>query len=385
MIRPARLPLVSGTGSRCNLAAMQTSYDVIESLFRKRPAERMGLRDSPWTQTTAKWVAQGMPVDSDGKPVDVVEHFDFDMTGVGGWFDWHPKRNADEILEETDEWKIVRNGSGAALKWWKTRAGTPEHMDFTMTDRAVWDKEYRPHLVEFDPSRVDVAAAAKELARRREQGLWCHYGHQFVWECMRGSMGDYTLYTSLLTDPDWIHDYCRVYTDLHKAAYKLLIEEAGKPDGVWMYEDMGYKGATFANPEVFAELIFPYFAEMTEFFHGYDLPVVLHTCGLTEPLLDLIVEAGFDGLHPMEVKAGNDPLRIAESHGDKLVLLGGLDERILESGDRELIRKSVTDLLEGMRQRNARYVYCSDHSISTNVDYEDFRYAIEVYKDHAAY
>jgi len=198
-------------------------------------------------------------------------------------------------------------------------------------------------------------------------------------------MGDYTLYTSLVTDPDWIHDYCRVYTDLHKAAYKLLIEKAGKPDGVWMYEDMGYKGATFASPEVFGELIFPYFAELVEFLHGYDLPVVLHTCGLTEPLLGLIVEAGFDGLHPMEVKAGNDPLRIAEARGDKLVLIGGLDERILESGDRELIRKSVTELVEGMKQRGARYVYCSDHSISTNVDYEDFRYAVEVYRECAAY
>ena len=79
-------------------------------------------------------------------------------------------------------------------------------------------------------------------------------------------------------------------------------------------------GATFASPKVFAELIFPYFAELVEFFHSYGVPVVLHSCGFTEPLLDLIVEAGFDGLNPMEAKAGCDVLKFAEKYGDRLVL-----------------------------------------------------------------
>lgn len=366
---------------------MQTSREVIDSLLCKRPADRVGLMDSPWEDTLKKWVSQGYPAKANGKPVNAVDHFDFDMVDGETWFDWKPRIGVREIVEETDDWEIVRDGSGASLKWWKNKSGTPEHIHFIMTSREIWENEYRSHVSGSAHARIDekIDGVAKGLSKRKKQGKWTHYGHQFIWENMRHSMGDLCLYESMLLDPDWIHDYCRVYTDLYKACFKTLIENAGKPDGIWLYEDLGYKERLFCSPEMYAELIFPYYKEMVDFFHSYELPVILHTCGYTEPLLDLIVETGFDGLNPMEVKAGNDPLRIAEKYADKLVFIGGLDARVLESGDRNLIKREVTRLVEGMKSIGARYVYASDHSISTNVDYEDFKYAIEVYKDHMAY
>ena len=101
--------------------------------------------------------------------------------------------------------------------------------------------------------------------------------------------------------------------------------------------------------------------------------------------MDMIVDVGFDALNPMEVKAGNDPLRIAEKYGDKIAFVGGFDVRILESGDRNLIRTAVTNLLDGMKDRGARYVFASDHSISTNDRLTDFEYAIDVYRDNMMY
>jgi len=86
-------------------------------------------------------------------------HFGFDIQGVGGWFDSLPKRGVDEMVEETDEWKLVRNGAGAILKWWKHKSGTPEHA---------------------------IAAA-------HAKGRWTHFGHLFIWENMRRSMGDIAL------------------------------------------------------------------------------------------------------------------------------------------------------------------------------------------------
>jgi len=367
---------------------MQSPREVIDALMRKKPAERVGLVDGPWGDTLRKWTTQGYPTNEKGEPVGPVEHFGFDMAGAGGGVDWHPLMGQDKVIEETDAWKIVRNGSGAQLKWWKNKSGTPEHVAFDMTSREVWETKYRPHLIGTAEKRATPAkieAARKELARHREAGRWAHYGSLFIWENMRGSMGDITLYESMVLDPGWIHDYCRVYTDLLKECYRLLIEGAGRPDGVWLYEDLGYKQRLFCSPKCYGELIFPYYAEMVEFFHSYDLPVVLHTCGFTEPALDLIVEAGFDGLNPMEVKAGNRPLWIAEHYGQKLCLIGGLDARVLESKDRELIRREVTALVEGMKARGASYVYASDHSISTNVDLGDFQFAIDVYREHMYY
>jgi hypothetical protein len=38
-----------------------------------------------------------------------------------------------------------------------------------------------------------------------------------------------------------------------------------------------------------------------------------------------------------------------------------------------------------MKQRAARCVYASDHSISTLVDYDTFPYALAVYREHMMY
>ncbi|MHC5034842.1 MAG: uroporphyrinogen decarboxylase family protein [Planctomycetota bacterium] len=325
---------------------MQNSREVIDSLLRGKPAERMGLHDSPWWDTLREWTKQGYPTrraataegdgkaDGDGEPVDPVDHFGFDMASVATWFDVLPLRGVSDLVEETDEWEVRRNGAGAALKYWKDKSGTPEHIDFWMTSREVWERDYRPHLLEVDRERVDVEGTRKALASRRGQGFWTFYGHLFIWENMRQSMGDLCMYQSLLLDPDWIHDYGRVYTDFFKAHYALLFEEAGLPDGIWVYEDLGYRNGLFCSPAVLEELIFPYFKELVDFFHSYDLPVVLHACGGIEEALPLIVDAGFDALNPMEVKAGCDVVRFAERYGDRLAFVGGLDARVLESAVR---------------------------------------------------
>lgn len=363
---------------------MQTGFEAIDHLLRGRRADHVPLHDGPWDDTLRKWVTQGMPAKDTGEPVDCVDQFGFDIAGCGGWFDWQPKRGVSDIVEETAEWKIVRNGAGALLKWWKTRSGTPEHIDFAMASREVWDRDYRPLLVDAaaDRERVgDLEEVRRQLARRRQQGKWTGFGQQFLWENMRASLGDYVMFMSLVTDPEWIHDMNRVYTDLYKRVFRILIEEGGKPDGVWIYEDLGYRDRMFCSIDCLQTLVFPYYKELVEFFHGYDLPVVLHSCGYQEPAIPLVIEAGFDALNPMEVKAGNDILKYAEKYGDKLAFIGGLDARILESGDRGTIRKGVVDFVTGMKARDARFVYGSDHSVSTNVHYEDFLYSLDVYRE----
>jgi uroporphyrinogen decarboxylase len=391
---------------------MQTARTVIDNLLRRRKAERVGLMDSPWADTVWAWVQQGYPTrrtykeigqqrwrPEDGlweeavrpgeyvEPVPAWEYFHYDMVGAGGWFDLMPLRDYEEVVEETDAWEVKRNGAGAALKYWKHKSGTPEHIDFRMTSRQVWERDYRPYLLEFDVQRFgNLADTRNNLAAARQAQAWVHFGHMFIWECMRQSMGDITLYQSLLDDPDWIHDYNRVYTDFFKQYFTYLFEQIGMPDGVWIYEDMGYKNGLFASPKVLGELIFPYYKELVSFFHAHDLPVVLHTCGSTAQALPLIVDAGFDALNPMERKAkDNEPFIFAEKYGDQLAFVGGLDVRIFETNDKDLIRKEVTAYLQGMKQRGARLVFASDHSIPPTVRLETYQYIVDVYRDNMLY
>jgi uroporphyrinogen decarboxylase len=124
---------------------------------------------------------------------------------------------------------------------------------------------------------------------------------------------------------------------------------------------------------------------MIDFFHSYGLPVVLHSCGFIEELVPRFIELGFDALNPMENKAGCDPLRLAKTYADKLTFIGGLDVSILESGDRKFIRDKVTTLVKGMKDAGASYIFASDHSISTSVTYEDYKYALEIFRENSSY
>jgi uroporphyrinogen decarboxylase len=136
---------------------------------------------------------------------------------------------------------------------------------------------------------------------------------------------------------------------------------------------------------VLEDLIFPYYRELVDFFHGYDLPVVLHSCGGIGEALPLIVQAGFDALNPMEVKAGCDVVRFARQHGDRLAFVGGMDARVFERGDRDEIRKEIGRITGAMRGLGARYVFGSDHSISTNVKLAAYQYALDVFREHMRY
>ena len=50
--------------------------------------------------------------------------------------------------------------------------GTPEHIDFLMTSREIWERDYRPHLLEFDAERFgDLEEARKNLAKARRGPL----------------------------------------------------------------------------------------------------------------------------------------------------------------------------------------------------------------------
>jgi uroporphyrinogen decarboxylase len=375
---------------------------------RKRP-ERVGVTEGFWNDTLTKWVTQGYPTEiakreveekvlENGRevmknvereaegPVDPIRHFNLDLLhAYTGAIDAMPLRGVKELVAETDEWTITRNGAGASFKYWKNKSGTPEHVDFRMTSREVWERDYRPHLLKLDRERINIPSTIEVLNRRHGEGQFVSYGGSFLWEGMRQMFGDVCLYQSMLLDPDWIHDYCRVYTDFYKTYYKILLKEAGMPDGVWLYEDLGYNKGLFCSPKVLSELIFPYYKEIVEFFHSCGVVVVLHSCGSQREALPLIVEAGFDALNPMEVAAGTDIFEYAEKYGDKLVFVGGFDKRIIESHDKDLIRREVRKFIRGMKERGARFIMGSDHSISTNTDYQDYLCFLEAYREDMAY
>jgi uroporphyrinogen decarboxylase len=177
-------------------------------------------------------------------------------------------------------------------------------------------------------------------------------------------------------DPEWILDMCAVYTDLQLQLQEITFAKEGLPDGIWYYEDMGFKNRPFMSPAMYEALILPAHRRSFGFAKERNLPVTVHSCGFVEPLIPGLLQAGMDCLQVIEIKAGMDLLRIYHEYGDRLSLMGGIDVRTLYSNDRAVIDKELESKIPIVKKH---YGYClhSDHSIPKTVEYDNLLYFYE--------
>ena len=148
------------------------------------------------------------------------------------------------------------------------------------------------------------------------------------------------------------------------------------PDGIWYYEDMGFKERPFFSPAMYKELIQPGHQRTIAYAHSLGRPVIMHSCGMVEKLVPGMIESGLDCLQVIEVKAGMDLLGLYRSYGERLSFMGGIDVRVLYSNDKRLIDKELETKIPVVKG-NYGYVLHSDHSIPNTVEHETYHYFVD--------
>ena len=359
-----------------------TKRDIIKTLLTKEIPERAGLAEHFWPHIIENsWGAQGVPEDT-----DFTLRFDLDFRRIC-WFDTPgPRPDFAAIVEETDEWIVKRDAWGATVKLWKKKGGTPEHIDFLITTPEVWKRDFRDALIALDVrDYVDIDAIKKKYKEAMSENRFVTYNSAFVFEELRRILGDVTMLENLLLEPEWIHDFNTLITNKHLEYYQLIFNEVGLPDGLHIFEDLGYTAAPFASPACHRELILPYHKKLFGFFKDYNLPVIMHTCGDFRPHIESIIEAGVDCIQAMEAKTGMNVVELAAQYKDKLCFMGNIDIRALESGNRDRIREECLSKLNGMRKLRAPYIYMSDHSIPPSVKLSDYEFMVELFHENCTY
>ena len=145
---------------------------------------------------------------------------------------------------------------------------------------------------------------------------------------------------------------------------------------------MGYKGTTFFSPKMYRELLKPYHKAAVDWAHERGIYARMHSCGDIMTLLPDIVDTGVNGLNPLEVKAGVDPVKIKREYGDRLLLHGGINA-VLWS-DKDAIVSEIERVVPILKE-NGGYIFSSDHSIPNAVSLENFRAIAETVKKVGKY
>ena len=357
--------------------------EIIRAIIKEKSCPgRIGVFEEFWQDTQAEWERQGLP-----PGVDLIDHFDHDFRPIeGSMSNTDPFLDEEERVEAGGETLIRVNGWGARIRVWKDRPGVPEHLSFDMKDEQTWKSRYREPLLGLDLRRFeDLERLRANYAAARASDRFCYYYNILPTEIMRRSMGDIVMLEAMCLNPSWVHDVCSVVTDNIILHLEYILREVGHPDGVWMYEDMGYTQAPFFSPEMYREFLLPYHRKIGEFIHSYDLPFILHSCGRIRPLLPLIAQAGVDCLQAIEAKAGQHVAEMAEFLGNSMAFMGNIDIQAFESNDRTILEAEIVPKLAAVRENRIPYVFHSDHSIPRSVHLDTYQYALHLQRTHGRY
>lgn len=341
------------------------------NILRRQPVDRVGLYEHFWADTQKIWTRQGHIAAGES----MARHFGFDMDEA---FCFEMMADLDfdrQVISETAETITYLDGNGAVLKQHKLHDSTPEHVDFHVKDRESWERLIKPKLTP-DPRRINFELYRRVRDECREDERFFLWSGLHAFECISRVCGHENMLMGMIDDPEWIQDMAMTYARLILELQEILFRQEGAPDGLWYYEDMGYKGSPFMSPAMYKELLWPSHRYTFDNAKQRGLPVILHSCGYVEPLLPDIIEAGIDCLEAMEVKAGMDLVKLCQQYGDRISFMGGLDVRALYSNDPAQIDTELKAKLP-LAMQGYRYVVHSDHSIPETVDYQTYLYFIE--------
>lgn len=351
-----------------------TTHERMARMYAHQEADRIPVTDSPWGATIERWQREGMP-----ENVSYVDFFGLDKIAHFG-VDNSPRYPV-RVVEETDEYVVNTTAWGATLKNWKHIASTPEFMDFTIDGPDAW----REAKARMSPTsdRIPWDNLKANYKHWRDEGHWIEAGLWFGFDVTHSwTVGTERLLMALLTDPEWCVDMFNHFLDVDIALLDRVWDAGYTFDAVNWPDDMGYKHNQFFSLRTYRTLLKPVHKRAVEWAHAKGVKVRLHSCGDVNPFIPELIEIGVDGLNPLEVKAGMDPIYIKETFGDKLLLHGGINAVLWD--DKERIEEEMRRVIPVVKA-NGGYIFSSDHSVPSAVSLENFRTIVNLAKELGAY
>jgi uroporphyrinogen decarboxylase len=211
--------------------------------------------------------------------------------------------------------------------------------------------------------------------------VWVYFADTFKlsWK-LRGGME--ALLWDFMKDPELVHALSRVTADATIATVRGAA--AAGADVLLMEGDVAANKGPLFSPAHFREYVKPYYAEIVAAAHECGLPIVKHSDGNMWPLMEDLVEVGFDGYNPVQPQC----MDIAEAKsrfGDRLCLVGNIDcAGTLVSGSRDDVVAEVRETLR-VAAPGGGFILASSNSIHPAVAAENYLAMVEAGLEYGAY
>jgi len=349
----------------------------LRATYEFKPVDHLVRREfGIWQRTLDRWKAEGMDPDAD--PAALFgwdERAESWAWGLLGWCEpqFVPPME-EKLLESRGDYDIVRDICGRTVRFFKgERQGfMPTYLKHAVADDRDWHETIEPLLQPDTPERlVEIDRRAGRLEEAAKKGKFLFLPSIGGYMYLRSLIGPAEVCYMFVDNPGLIHKMMRNWLELADAVSARLQQHV-ELDAFAIAEDICYNHGLLISPPMVWEFILPYYAELLGKMRSRQarrLFFFVDTDGNVSEAIDLYREVGMDVMSPFEIAAGNDVLQIAEEYPD-LVMLGGIDKRVLAAG-----KQAIDDYLEQLippMVRRGGYIPTCDHDVPDNVSYENY-------------
>ncbi len=187
----------------------------------------------------------------------------------------------------------------------------------------------------------------------------------------------------MFDSPGFLHRIAEMVTAYSLGQLDMLV--AAGLDVLIVEDDIADKNTTLISPDHFSEFILPYNRRLIKRAHEQGLKVIRHSDGNLWPILDQLLEAGYDGLNPLEPQADMHLKKVKAYCGDRLCLLGNIDcQELLPKGSPEQVREAVRQAIQDAGHGGG-LIICSSNTLHPGVDPANCIAMFEAVKEFGKY
>ena len=187
----------------------------------------------------------------------------------------------------------------------------------------------------------------------------------------------------LYTRPDEAKEKAQRMVDATLAKAERLAQHGGL-DGFALCSDYCFNTQPFLSPEMFAELVSPYLAQLCARYRELGFYSIKHTDGNIMPIIDQLVAAKPDALHSLDPQGGVDIAEVKRRYGDQVCLIGNVNCGLLTSGtEEEIVESSRYCIRHGMR--GGGYIFSTSNCAFTGLPLERYEVMWRVWHEEAVY
>ncbi|MFX0087928.1 MAG: uroporphyrinogen decarboxylase family protein [Candidatus Hodarchaeota archaeon] len=222
----------------------------------------------------------------------------------------------------------------------------------------------------------EVSKQVNELYNQNEHAIILDAPTGGILESCTWIVGLNAFFTDLYQHYDFF-DYLidKIAHNVFIPYWEETLRELGEyVDIVLIGDDFGMQDRMIISPRMFRELVKPRLRDVIiTIKKSANVKVMLHSCGSIFPIIDDLIEIGFDILNPLQPQAKNmDHQKIKEKFGKKLCLHGGVDiQRVMPRSTQEEVQQEIQSVLTTLGVDKTGYILATAHNILADVPAEN--------------